>query len=104
MVPAAVTGDPRPLQQSCVGEEKIGYVHQAALNAAFQEPSQSSPMTAAQDESTSLSDLALAFSRLLFDMMNAVSEWLAKPSREWKQHESHLQCKAFGHTSMPNWR
>ena len=47
------------------------------------------------DGSTSLSDLVLALSWLLFDLMNAESEWLAKPSGEWERHESHLQRKAF---------
>ena len=51
-------------------------------------------MTVALDESTSLLDLVLAISWLLFDLMNAESEWLAKPNGEWEGHESHLHCKA----------
>ena len=76
MVPADVTGDPPPLQQSCDGAGRGSYLCQAALNAAFQELNQSSPVTVPLDESTSL---VLAISWLLFDMMNAESEWLAKP-------------------------
>ena len=56
------------------------------------EPNQSSPVAVALDESTSLSDEALSWLRI--DLMNAESEWLAKPSGEWERHESHLHRKA----------
>ena len=79
MEPADVTGDPPPLQQSCDGAGRRSYSCQAALNAAFQESNQSSPVTVALDESNSLLDLVLAIPWLLFDLMSAESEWSAKP-------------------------
>ena len=79
MVPADVTGDPPPLQQSCDGAGRRSYLCQVALNAAFQEPNhQLSPVTVALGEN-SPSDWVLAISWLLLDLKNAESEWLAKP-------------------------
>ena len=59
------------------------------------EPSQSSAAAVSLDETTSLPDLVLTLSWLLFDRINAESEWLAKPNVEWERHESHLKRKAF---------
>ena len=44
---------------------------------------------------TSPPDLVLTLSWLLFDPMNAESEWLAKPNGECERHESHPQRQAF---------
>ena len=81
MVAAAVTGDPPPLQQSCDGEGKKAICVKLLSTRRSTEPNQPSPAAVALDGSTSLSYLVSALSWLLFDLMNAESEWLAKPSR-----------------------
>ena len=52
------------------------------INVSFHrtQPVVTGAVAVARGESISLSDLVLTLSWLLFDPMNAESEWLAKPS------------------------
>lgn len=79
-------------------QEKEAICAKLLATRRSKEPGQSSPVAVTLDESTGLSDLVSAPSWLLFDLTNADSEWLAKPSGEWEQHDSYLQCKAFVHS------